>query len=347
MTFLYRRWKLVVACCAWVSVLLASFSVFLGRDAWLLDLPTFGWPYLVAAMIVLVLVALTARRLFVIAPSMLAFSIACIPLFSIPTAPRGTGCTLRLVTANLFVENERGPNDFLAFIAAQQPDILVTQETRPEWESAIREAGLFSFESSSDMPERDDMKVFSRLPIVNDRSLGVHRIGMWDRFPVRLELQYGRSTLVLYAMHPHTPRSRWQWNARSSYLDQAARAIAADVGKAPVIAVGDWNTPTYSPYFRDFLNSSHLFSVGDGYPWDVTRFTMKLAPFLHIGSTIDHVAVSSRFSVVRRSIGPDFGSNHSPVVVDLGESGPDNPVVQADAPRCGQAVSLSAIRSKL
>lgn len=336
MRFFRRHWPVLFAglACVWTAGLLLVF--FFGERFWLLDLPTFGWPYLTAATVMLTAIALLLRRMGIILPLAIALSIATIRILDIPDAPPAPVCSLRVISANLFVQNERGPEAFVGFLRAEKPDILVTQETRPEWEAAIRDAGLFAHESSRDLRDRDDMKVFSRLPIVDERVLGIHRPGKRDRFPIRFALQDGANPIILYAVHPDTPRSPRQWQARNRYLETVATAVAADEAAKPSIVAGDWNTPTHSSFFRDFLNRSHLASASAGAFLSVTRFKLNLAPSLYAGSTIDHIAMSAQFGVLDRRLGPDYGSNHLPVIADLGYLTASSGSIVSQSDRCGR-----------
>ena len=303
-----------------IAYLFAVSIVVLAADRfWLVDLLTFAWPYIVVAGALLVVAALVTRRLKAIVIAIAGLSVALIPAADVPTA-RTSAATdgVKVLTANLFVGNREDPAVFIDLLRREKPDIVVLQETTAPWEQALSAAGLFAYESSTDARIRDSLKVFSTLPIRAETEL--KRAFTEERAykqPLRLELDIGGKPLFLYAFHPETPRRLWQWHDRNAYLSAAADAVKGDLEKAPVIVAGDWNTPTWSPFFRNFLKQAGLASTGGGWLQPVTRFSLKLDTVAYIGASIDHIAVSPDISLRAHHVGPTFGSNHLPVIAEL------------------------------
>jgi endonuclease/exonuclease/phosphatase (EEP) superfamily protein YafD len=144
----------------------------------------------------------------------------------------------------------------------------------------------------------------------------------WGGRPLRLELAPpgapdAGTAVVVYVLHPSSPRSPAQWETRNTYLDIVARAIAAEPPGTPVVAMGDFNTPTWSPFFQSFLKTSGLVdAAGSSWP-ATTRFARRFAKLFHFGSPVDHILVSRNIEVKRFEVGPDIGSDHFPVIADL------------------------------
>lgn len=303
-----------------IAYLFAVSIVVLAADRfWLVDLLTFAWPYVVAAGILVVIAALVTRRAKAILLAVTGLAVALIPAADVPTAHASTaGSGLKVLTANLFVENRQPPAVFIDLLRLEKPDIVVLQETRGSWEQAISASGLYPYESSMEIRQRESLKVYSRLPILAETEL--QRAFTEKRAykqPLRLELSLAGKSLFLYAFHPETPRRPWQWRDRNAYLSAAADAVKGDLQKGPVIVAGDWNTPTWSPFFRGFLKQAGLASTAGGWLQPVTRFSMKLEPFSRIGASIDHIVVSPDIFVRSHQVGPAFGSNHLPVIAEL------------------------------
>jgi endonuclease/exonuclease/phosphatase (EEP) superfamily protein YafD len=287
---------------------------------WLVDLLTFAWPYVVTGGVLLTVAALVTRRIKAIVIAFLGLAVAIIPAADVSTArSAGAGAGgLKVLTANLFVENAEDPAVFIDLLRREKPDIVVLQETTEAWDKAISTSGLYPYESSADSRERDDLKVFSNLPIRAETEL--KRAFTEEhayKQPLRLELALNGKPLFLYALHPETPRRLWQWRDRNAYLSATADAVKGDLEKAPVIVAGDWNTPTWSPFFRSFLAQAGLASTAGGWLQPVTRFSMKLDALAYIGASIDHIVVSPDIFLRARSVGPAFGSNHLPVIAEL------------------------------
>ena len=302
-----------------LAYLFAVSIVVLAADRfWLVDLFTFAWPYVVAAGGFMTVAALVTRRLKAIVIALASLGIALIPAIDVPTAhPSGVG-GLKVLTANLYVQNPESPAAFIDLLRQEKPDIVVLQETTLRWAEAISAAGLFAYESGPEALGRDNLKVFSTLPIRAETQLkrAVTEPRAYKQ-PLRLELDRDGKPLFLYALHPETPRRPWQWRDRNAYLAATADAVKGDLQSAPVIVAGDWNTPTWSPFFRNFLRQAGLASTAGGWLQPVTRFSLKLDAFAYIGASIDHIAVSPDIFLHERRVGPAFGSNHLPVIAEL------------------------------
>ena len=294
-------------------------AVSVGRDYWALDLLTFFWTLVIAFAVLVLLISVFFPGPVVKIVAVVAVGISCVPIIRMPPGPDGAARhTFRLITANLFVEN-RDPREFVAFLIRQQPDIVVTQETTPAFQEAIRHSGLFPFESSGDLRARDDKKVFSRFPVREETPVAEPAGSVpLARHPLRLLLDTPSGPVVLYAVHPESPRSPERWRQRNLYLEALTQSVLLEPKALPVIVAGDWNTPPWSGYFRDFFERTGYRSVL-GRPWPATtRFLMRLQNYVLFGAAIDHVALSPGLTMSQWKVGPKFGSNHLPVVVDIG-----------------------------
>lgn len=126
----------------------------------------------------------------------------------------------------------------------------------------------------------------------------------------------GRGTpLALYAIHPPPPISGELAKARNAQLDHVARAVAKQAKATPIV-VGDFNLTPWSPYFKRFLTVSGLRDARTPRRFDHTwPVTFNNA---HLGLAIDHSLAHPSLRLVKRTIGPDLGSDHLPVTVTFG-----------------------------
>lgn len=149
----------------------------------------------------------------------------------------------------------------------------------------------------------------------------------WGDLPMRLELTppatSGAATsssakpLVVYVLHPSTPRSLAQWEYRNAYLAAVAKAVTAEPKDTPIIVLGDFNTPTWSPFYKRFVADTGLVDAS-GTSWPaVTRFARRFRDIGHLGAPIDHILVSPGIEVRSFELGPDVDSDHLPVIADL------------------------------
>jgi endonuclease/exonuclease/phosphatase (EEP) superfamily protein YafD len=119
------------------------------------------------------------------------------------------------------------------------------------------------------------------------------------------------SELNLIATHPLPPIGAAYAAERNAQL-QAVGEAAVDLD-SPVIVAGDLNTTSWSPCFRDLLSTSQLRDSRRG--WGI--HPTWPGPLAALGIPIDHVLVSPEIEIVRRVVGPQIGSDHRPVLVDL------------------------------
>jgi endonuclease/exonuclease/phosphatase (EEP) superfamily protein YafD len=121
--------------------------------------------------------------------------------------------------------------------------------------------------------------------------------------------------LALYAVHAPPPISSEMADARNAKLMHIARKAATQAKATPVV-VGDFNLTPWSPYFLRFITQSGLRNARTphhfGHTWPVI---FNNATF---GIAIDHSFAHPTLPLIKRTIGPDLGSDHLPVTVTLG-----------------------------
>ena len=161
------------------------------------------------------------------------------------------------------------------------------------------------------------MKLFSRFPILHARTVSPESTDTGGRYAVRFELLVNERAVIVYAVHPQTPRSTRMWRQRAAYLRDLERALKTEPTDARVIVAGDWNTPPWSPFFRDLLSSTG-YRTTDARWWpSPTRFSIRLWSLTQIGTPIDRIVVSPNLGLSELLMGPTFGSNHLPVIARL------------------------------
>jgi endonuclease/exonuclease/phosphatase (EEP) superfamily protein YafD len=121
--------------------------------------------------------------------------------------------------------------------------------------------------------------------------------------------------LALYALHAPPPISGEMAEARNAKFTHVAH-IASTQSQATPVVVGDFNLTPWSPYFQRFIADSGLRDARTtrrfDHTWPVTFDNAN------IGLAIDHTFAHSSLPLVRRTIGPDLGSDHLPVTVTFG-----------------------------
>jgi endonuclease/exonuclease/phosphatase (EEP) superfamily protein YafD len=137
---------------------------------------------------------------------------------------------------------------------------------------------------------------------------------------LQAEFEHEGRSLTFLGTHPLPPGTSRMAADRNEQLREVAkfaRRIALDADGQPaehVVLAGDLNLTEHSPYFRDFLSISGLTDSRQGIGIQAS-WSARL-PLLSL--PLDHVLVSRELAVVSRRLGPHLGSDHRPVVVQLG-----------------------------
>jgi vancomycin resistance protein VanJ len=306
-------------------VLAAVFMWILGDVWWPASVLLFGprWLLLVPAA-PLALAALLVRPSLLL-PTALGLLITLGPLMGFRTGWRrwlssAPPRTLRIITFNVdALGNPRFP-DAPALLLPYSPDVIVLEECVPRamspelwprgWKLFYTEGGIC---------------LGTRFSVVD--SLVLHRVETGDQGgtgnAALFHLLIGTDTVAVAGVHLETPRKGLASlrNAGSSrrmpvnilVRDVGARRVSRWIlseATNPIIA-GDFNMPVesriYRAYFGDCTNA--FSAIGSGFGW--TRVLRRFS------ARIDHVVTCGGWRPTQIVIGPDLGSDHRPVIVDL------------------------------
>jgi len=288
---------------------------------WIGDMVTFIRPQLALAILLAFAVALLARRWMagVVLAVMLALNVHPLVVSGIPYAPTAGGKNLRILSANVLFDNPT-PWRFADVVTELAPDIIVTQEAKYEWPGMLAALADYPYLVGPEISKWNGNLVLSRHPLraglVEDMPPSGEELGGGQAVRVEADLPGRALPLVIYAIHAPTPRTFEGWKARNRYLDALAGRIASESPGTPVVLAGDWNTPVWSPAYSSTLSRSGL-AASERSPWpSATRIFASMAG-INFGTPIDHVAVSEGIGIGDFFVGPDFGSDHLPVVADL------------------------------
>ena len=261
------------------------------------------------------LAALPLRRprLAVFAAALAAVNVAVLgaPLTgSVTAAPSRASAApaLRLVVANVEVGNQ----DYAAVqrLAVQtHPDLFGVTELTPLMARHLGD-GLTGYRTRV-LETRDDaygIGLYSRLPLLSAKVV---------RFPsdgpptVVARLRVAGKSVTLVVTHVHTP---FAGSIHVRHLDALADAARSQFGKRAVVC-GDFNTPPWSGPLRDFAADARLHDVyGNrawaGYSWPTWSYVLRVP--------LDNCFVSNGLAVTGHRDGPNVGSDHRPLAVDIG-----------------------------
>lgn len=129
---------------------------------------------------------------------------------------------------------------------------------------------------------------------------------------VAVQLQLAGRPVTIVGTHPWSPLSPHKTWLRNSHLSELARWVQSQ--PTPLIVLGDLNTTSWSPIFKELLRVSGLRDSRRGFGVQPT-WPAPLPRWLRL--PLDHCLVSSEVQVHTRRVGPWVGSDHHPVIIEV------------------------------
>lgn len=252
----------------------------------------------------------TPRFLWALIPLMVICAWPIIPYYLPQAKPVHQGNMFKLLNANVLIENEH--YDALGKLIQQEnPDIVTLEEIDAYWAAALKPY-MRQYPYQKVIPQNNafGIALYSKLPLTDTqvKFFGKEYGGRF--FPsIVSNVHVGSHVFTIVATHPLPPMAGF--SVRNSQLADLA-VQSASFGNN-LIVIGDLNISPWSPYFERFIQQTGLrdsqlgFGVQPSWPAD--------KPLIRI--PIDHVLVSEQFVVLKRELGPDIGSDHLPVIVEL------------------------------
>jgi endonuclease/exonuclease/phosphatase (EEP) superfamily protein YafD len=215
---------------------------------------------------------------------------------------------LRLVSANLLFETL----DFertLQALAALEADVLALSEVTPDMRRHLQRLET-THPHALDTCAADSvygLLILSRFPLTR-RSGGIGE----DPAPRHLaaDLSVGADTISLIAIHPTNPLRFSRAHRIPAEFDAVARLCAT--ARGDLIVTGDCNAAGWSSYLRALEAAAGLANDGKTRP----SWPTWLPPLVRL--PLDHVWVRGRVALLQAALGPKFGSDHLPLIADLG-----------------------------
>ena len=216
--------------------------------------------------------------------------------------------TLKIVLANVNSQN-RDFAKLMAFVNEKNPDLFGLIEINDAWIAGLaplakqyHHVGAFPHEGNF------GLGLFSRLPL--SKSALVH-YGATGIPSVEVHLDFAGRDVLLLLTHPYPPVRPKLHGLRNGQLAQII--LALENNPAPKIVMGDFNATPFCWALKNFLKRMHLKDSRQGFGFQATWPSVLGA----IGIPIDHVLLSSEWVVLKREVGPDIGSDHRPVYVEI------------------------------
>ncbi len=122
----------------------------------------------------------------------------------------------------------------------------------------------------------------------------------------------GGKPVSIVTTHPLHPLTRRSFALRNDQLG-AVGDLAGDRTQ-PVMLIGDLNVTMWSPWYRLLVAETQLTNARRGFGV-MASWPTFLPPIMRL--PIDHCLVSDELIVTDCRLGPAFGSDHLPLIVDV------------------------------
>ena len=311
-------------------VLLLTLLGYLGDAAWWLDVLNQGRMQYLLCSLILAMAILAARawRWLLVALVAAAVNAGLVApwFFGSPAGTLGDADRdLRLMVLNVRGSNEKF-DPILELLRRDRPDLVVLNEVDPTWLDRIR-----SLNTGYELYDATQGK-FGILLLSSGQIESVEVETFTERWSPSLvaRLDVDGRPAVLIATHPPAPLDSKTWESRNEHLEDIASYVGGLTD--PVLVAGDLNITMWSPHFDELLEKSDLFETRDGYgvqpTFPASRWGLDLPWPLRV--PLDHVLASEEWTVLGCKTGPNVGSDHLPLIVDVALRALDQPVVAGD-----------------
>lgn len=241
---------------------------------------------------------------------------------STPAPPRDATTTppsLKIVYANVLTANP-DPSRLLALIDHEKPDLVALLEIDRRWRDILVRTISADYPHRFLHPREDNfgLAVFSR---VEPRTGRIEYLADTDIPSFDFALEHPIGPLRVLLTHPLPPGDARGTKLRDQHLGELAlwRSFVAGLARpatpAPaVLILGDLNATPWCPPLHRLLTTSELRPAA----WDHKLLaTTWPVPLPHLRVPLDHALLDSRLHCHSYRVGPDIGSDHYPLILEL------------------------------
>ena len=237
---------------------------------------------------------------------------------------------LKLMHSNLFGMINHNVDGVIEAIRENDPDIVDLVEYTEPWQAKLEHSGVFRKYPYS-FAGRGHIGLYSKIPLSHAQLVftsATRKVS--NQANIIAQVRIGGEPVTLLVAHPASPilPSHLEWLQNSFSVWEKERP---HLGKNLII-VGDLNTTPWSVEFHQLTQSTGLrdsqlgFGLQPSWPMIMPSIGLKESPTLVtdlMTIPIDHVLISQQLAVFSRKTGPFVGSDHLPVIIELGLNPPN------------------------
>ena len=243
--------------------------------------------------------------------------------FASPASPPSTAgasaAPLKILYANVLTSNaDAAP--LLALIAAEKPDLVALLEINSRWKTQLLASLAQDFPFQSIHPREDNfgLALFSRAQPGGGR---VEFFADVETPSLDLSWFHPDAEIRILLTHPLPPGDAGTNFLRNQHLDDlvnwrrfVAGLTPAGATPQPVLILGDLNATPWCPPVRRLLSASGLRPAAGDTGLLAPSWPVPI-PFLRI--PLDHALLSPELACVSYRVGPDIGSDHFPLILEV------------------------------
>ena len=217
--------------------------------------------------------------------------------------------TIKLMHSNVHTSNQNYQL-LIDLVLAESPSIVLLQEINAKWMSQLEILDdTYPYRFASPREDNFGIAIFSKYPFDDIKR---EYWGDSNVPSIKAVITVSGKQFTTIATHPLPPISTVYYNSRNSQINAIAK-VAVDT-ELPLILVGDLNVTMWSGDYAPLELDTNLRNARKGFgvlPTWPSMFPIAIIP-------IDHFLVTPHFSVMDLKVGSDIGSDHLPLIIELG-----------------------------
>lgn len=195
------------------------------------------------------------------------------------------------------------------FIHNENPEIVIIQEITPTWEEALKTAlNQYPEQLIKSQNNNFGIALYSKIKLENLKIATLNGINLPS---IRSDFKIKNKKITLLATHPVPPINQDYFNKRNHQLAEIATFCNSISNE--IIVIGDLNTTSFSRHFKQLQKQSKLIDSRKGFGIQSTWSALN-----GINITLDHCLISKDLRVKSRKVGQNIGSDHLPILVEIG-----------------------------
>ena len=212
---------------------------------------------------------------------------------------------LRILWWNVHSDNKNAQSLF-DLIEEESPDMIALAEVNSDWKRSLDSLKKsYPYHRMEDREDHFGIALYARMPLAETQILRREPNGVPT---IQTEIILEGRALCLIATHPVPPVGSRYTQSRNRQL--AWLSLLVKRMNRPTVVVGDLNTTPWNHAFKSLVQTARLKRPAGIFPTWPANFPLLAIP-------LDHCLVTSEICVARKQIGPNLGSDHKPLIVDI------------------------------